>query len=317
MTPPTSRIALVAPDAWPASSGRTERQHGVGRRREHERHPDAAHDEARHELHVGRVDRGHGGDPRDRDRLQREAADHQRARTDPVGQQTRDRRDDHRHRRPRQRAQAGLQRAVALGGLEHLGQEEDRPEDAEVHDQRDDAGRREAARAEEAHRQHRLRRRATRRRRTRPAARRRARASRRPWPSPSPRGCRARCRTRSRAGRCCRARDRRDPATRAGPRLSNSTRRATGISARPTGTLIQKIQCQEMPSTTAPPTSGPRATPRPLTPDQMPIAMPRFWGGNASESRVRLSGATIAAPAPWMARATISAVVVGASAARR
>ena len=44
------------------------------------------------------------------------------------------------------------------------------------------------------------------------------------------------------------------------------------------GTLIQKIQCHEMPSTTAPPTIGPSATPVPLMPDQMPSAAPRRFG---------------------------------------
>ena len=83
----------------------------------------------------------------------------------------------------------------------------------------------------------------------------------------------------------------------------------------PIGTLSQKIQCHEMPSTTAPPTSGPSATPRPEMPDQAPIARPRFSGGNAVESSVSVSGVTIAAPAPCSARAAISAPVVGASAA--
>ena len=81
------------------------------------------------------------------------------------------------------------------------------------------------------------------------------------------------------------------------------------------GTLIQKIQCQDMPSTTAPPTIGPRATPVPLMPDQMPSAAPRLFAGNASASRVRVSGATIAPPTPCRARAATSAPVVGASAA--
>ena len=81
------------------------------------------------------------------------------------------------------------------------------------------------------------------------------------------------------------------------------------------GTLIQKIQCHEMPSTTAPPTIGPSATPVPLIPDQMPSAAPRRFSGKASASRVRVSGATIAPPTPWRARAATRAPVVGASAA--
>ena len=65
----------------------------------------------------------------------------------------------------------------------------------------------------------------------------------------------------------------------------------------------------------APPTSGPSATPRPEMPDHAPIARPRRSAGNASASRVSVSGVTMAAPTPWTARAAISAPVVGARAA--
>ena len=63
---------------------------------------------------------------------------------------------------------------------------------------------------------------------------------------------------------------------RAGPWLSVRLRAASGSSASPIGTLSQKIQCHEMPSTIAPPTTGPSATPRPEMPDHAPIARPRF-----------------------------------------
>ena len=96
---------------------------------------------------------------------------------------------------------------------------------------------------------------------------------------------------------------------------SFSRRAASGTSTSPIGTLSQKIQCQEMPSTTAPPITGPRATPSPLMPDQAPIARPRFSLGNASLSSVSVSGVTIAAPAPWKARAPTSVAVLGATAA--
>ena len=46
-------------------------------------------------------------------------------------------------------------------------------------------------------------------------------------------------------------------------------------------------------------------------PDQAPIASPRFSAGNTSASSVSVSGVTIAAPAPWIARAAISAAVRG------
>ena len=51
-------------------------------------------------------------------------------------------------------------------------------------------------------------------------------------------------------------------------------------------------------------------------PDQAPITRPRLPGGNAAESRVSVSGVTIAAPAPCTARAAIRAPEEGASAAR-
>ena len=59
-----------------------------------------------------------------------------------------------------------------------------------------------------------------------------------------------------------------------GPRVSSSRKRMSGTSSSPIGTLSQKIQCQESPLTTAPPTSGPNATARPLMPPQMPNATP-------------------------------------------
>ena len=81
------------------------------------------------------------------------------------------------------------------------------------------------------------------------------------------------------------------------------------------GTLSQKIHCQEMPSTTAPPTSGPRATARPPIPPQAPSASPRFSAGTAALRSVSVSGMTIAPPRPWTARAATRASMVGASAA--
>jgi hypothetical protein len=101
----------------------------------------------------------------------------------------------------------------------------------------------------------------------------------------------------------------------AGPWLSVSRRAASGTSAAPIGTLIQKIQCHEAICTMAPPTSGPSATAIPLTPDHTPMASPRRSGGKASASRVSVSGVAIAAPTPWVARATISRPIDGARAA--
>ena len=100
-----------------------------------------------------------------------------------------------------------------------------------------------------------------------------------------------------------------------GPRVSSSRKRMSGTSSSPIGTLSQKIQCQESPLTTAPPTSGPNATARPLMPPQMPNATPRRPAGTAADRTVSVSGMTIAPPTPWAARATSRARIDGASAA--
>ncbi len=99
-----------------------------------------------------------------------------------------------------------------------------------------------------------------------------------------------------------------------GPWLSVS-RRESGSTASPIGTFSQKIHCQAIPSTTAPPTSGPAATARPAIPDQAPSATPRRSAGKAAERSVSVSGVTIAPPMPCTARAAISASIEGASAA--
>src|SRR5215208_1443378 len=100
-----------------------------------------------------------------------------------------------------------------------------------------------------------------------------------------------------------------------GPLDSRSRSIASGSRTTPMGTLSQKIHCQEMPSTTAPPTSGPAATARPATPDQAPSATPRRSRGTASLRIVRLSGVTMAPPIPCTARAAISQSALGARAA--
>ncbi len=100
-----------------------------------------------------------------------------------------------------------------------------------------------------------------------------------------------------------------------GPYVSRRNRRASGTSRIPIGTFSQKIHCQEIPSTTAPPTSGPEATARPAIPDHAPSASPRFSFGKASARIVSVSGVTIAPPIPWIARAAMRASMLGASAA--
>ena len=100
-----------------------------------------------------------------------------------------------------------------------------------------------------------------------------------------------------------------------GPRLSSRRSRTSGTRTSPIGTFSQKIQCQEIPETTAPPTSGPNATARPVIPPQAPSASPRRSAGTAAERIVSVSGITIAPPIPWIARAASSAPIDGASAA--
>ena len=55
------------------------------------------------------------------------------------------------------------------------------------------------------------------------------------------------------------------------------------------------MYCQEKPSTTAPPTTGPRAIATPPIAPQAPSARPRFAGGTAAERIVSVKGITIAA----------------------
>ncbi len=91
------------------------------------------------------------------------------------------------------------------------------------------------------------------------------------------------------------------------PRDSGTDLISSGTATRATGTLSQKMACQLTPSTTAPPMTGPSATPRPETPPQMPIAAARMAGGTAAANSVSDSGMIAAAPSPWKARATMRA----------
>ena len=109
------------------------------------------------------------------------------------------------------------------------------------------------------------------------------------------------------------ARPRRSSAA-SGPKASGIRARASGASARPSGTLSQKIHCQAMPSVTAPPTSGPVATARPVREKNTPSALPRRSGANAEPTSASASVVISAAPAPWTTRAAISQPIVGASA---
>src|SRR4029079_19165492 len=84
-----------------------------------------------------------------------------------------------------------------------------------------------------------------------------------------------------------------------GPRLSSSLVSTSGTSRIPIGTFSQKTQCQDRPLTTAPPTTGPNATARPLMPPHAPKARPRRSGGTDEERIVSVSGSVSAPPRPW------------------
>jgi hypothetical protein len=99
-----------------------------------------------------------------------------------------------------------------------------------------------------------------------------------------------------------------------GPRLSGRHSHAPTPARTPTGTLIQKIQCQFRSCVTAPPTSGPQAIASPVTPPMMPTTAPRRSGGKAEVSSVRPSGIMMAAPMPWKARNVMRAVLFAARA---
>src|SRR5215813_11045141 len=72
------------------------------------------------------------------------------------------------------------------------------------------------------------------------------------------------------------------------------------------GTLIRKTEPHQKCSSSAPPTTGPIATPRPTDPAQTPIALPRSRGSKTFEMIDKVAGRTAAPPMPISARAPIS-----------
>ena len=85
----------------------------------------------------------------------------------------------------------------------------------------------------------------------------------------------------------------------------------------PIGTFTQKMNCQLRPSTMAPPTSGPSAMARPAMAPQAPSTSAAALGGTAADRIVSVSGVTIAAPTPWIARAATDVAGRGERRARR
>ena len=203
-----------------------------------------------------------------------------------------ERRDDHRRRRPRQRPQARLERRVALDDLEVLGEQEHRAEHADREGQADHVRDREAARAEQPQGQHRvLAGPGDGRRTTGPAGRRRPAATSTPaevQPSSLP------CTMPQMPRKTAAAEHQRAAQVEAlpGGRTTRGRRTSSsGAATTPTGTLSQKIACQLTPSTTAPPMTGPSATPRPD--DAAPDADRR--GAAAARARPRPAGSARAA----------------------
>ena len=81
----------------------------------------------------------------------------------------------------------------------------------------------------------------------------------------------------------------------------------------PIGTFRKKIDCQLIPSTRAPPTSGPKATARPIVAPYTPMAVARSRPGLNSWATSASDTANITAPPmPWMAREMFRNVGSGA-----
>ena len=79
-------------------------------------------------------------------------------------------------------------------------------------------------------------------------------------------------------------------------RDSRITSCETTIASAPTGTLTKKIQFQLMCSMIRPPPSGPIASASAETPAQIPIAVPRCFGGNVATMIDSVAGFMSAAP---------------------
>ena len=96
---------------------------------------------------------------------------------------------------------------------------------------------------------------------------------------------------------------------RTGSRESGTSHSAATSPSRTTGTLTRKIDPHQKWASSQPPAIGPMAIPRPVVPDQMPMA--RSWSSGSRKTSVmmdRVAGMMQAAPRPIAARAQSSAV---------
>jgi hypothetical protein len=87
------------------------------------------------------------------------------------------------------------------------------------------------------------------------------------------------------------------------------------MAAMPIGTLSANTDCQPIPSVSAPPTSGPIATATPIVAPYKPVAIPSSLPLNSWAIRASETANMTAPPMPCTARARLSQVGSGASAA--
>ena len=95
-----------------------------------------------------------------------------------------------------------------------------------------------------------------------------------------------------------------------GSRVSRTLATEIHVQSAPIGTLTKKIHSQPIPSTSAPPTSGPIATARPVVAPQMPNAVARSRPSNSWARRASEVANIAAPPMPWRPRARSSIVGV-------
>ena len=100
-----------------------------------------------------------------------------------------------------------------------------------------------------------------------------------------------------------------------GPKLSRMRVSTSGTATQPDRDVDPEDPLPgRVPATTAPPTSGPLATARPVIALKIPIAAPRRSGGKAALSSARPSGTSSAAPAPCSGARGDQQPTLGASA---
>lgn len=112
-----------------------------------------------------------------------------------------------------------------------------------------------------------------------------------------------------------------NPRTASGRRRGVPTLRSLARPSRPeaatSGTITQKIACQEAAESTAPATVCPRAGPTAMTTAIRPITVPRRSAATTVMVTAIIRGSTTAVPAPWKSRSSSWTPNHGTSAASR